>query len=48
MTISIGPICGVQVGVELTEGQIEGRHIGYFLIDVFILRIQCAWFIKNG
>jgi len=47
MTISIGPICGVQVGVELTEGQIDDKRIGYFLIDVFILRIQCAWFINN-
>lgn len=44
MSISLSPICGVQFGIELTDGEINGKKIGYLLIDLFILRVQCAWF----
>ena len=44
MSVSLSPICGVQVGIELTEGVINEKKIGYLLIDLFILRVQCAWF----
>ena len=43
MSITLSPICGVLVGIELTEGEINEKRIGYFLIDLFIVRIQCAW-----
>jgi hypothetical protein len=44
MSITLSPICGVQFGIELTEGVINEKKIGYLLIDLFILRVQCAWF----
>jgi len=44
MSITLSPICGFLVGFELTDGEINEKRIGYFLIDIFIVRIQCAWF----
>lgn len=44
MITTIQPICGVQVGVEFYDQEIEGMEIGYFLIDIFIIRIQLAWY----
>ena len=44
MITTIQPICGVQVGFELTEAEVNDQEIGYVLIDLFILRIQIAWY----
>ena len=44
MSVTLSPICGVQFGIELTEGVINDKKIGYLLIDLLIVRIQCAWF----
>lgn len=44
MIATIQPICGVQLGIELTEGEVEGQAIGYCLIDILIIRIQLAWY----
>jgi hypothetical protein len=46
MTITFSPIMGMQVGFELTESIVNDERIGYCLIDIFILRIQLAWFQK--
>ena len=44
MGITLHPICGMQVGIELTEADVNNIRISYLLIDIFILRIQCAWY----
>ena len=44
--ISYSAICGVQLGVEMFEQQVEDFVIGYVLIDIFILRIQIAWYVE--
>jgi hypothetical protein len=44
MLATLQPICGVQIGVEFTEAEIDGKIISYCLIDLLILRIQVAWF----
>jgi len=46
MTVTVTTICGVQLGIELTDGFIEDKHIGYCLVDLFIIRIQFAWYVK--
>ena len=35
---------GVSIGFELTEGIINDQVIGYVLIDLLIVRVQCAWY----
>ncbi len=47
MRITIQPIMGVQLGFELYDSERNGQEIGYLLIDIFIARIQIAWY-KNG
>lgn len=37
-------ICGMQVGIEFTEAEVNDQVISYCLIDLLILRIQIAWF----
>jgi len=37
-------ICGMQVGIEFTEAEVNDQLISYCLIDLLILRIQIAWF----
>jgi hypothetical protein len=44
MLATLQPICGVQLGIELTEAEVEDKVISYILIDLLILRIQIAWF----
>jgi len=44
MKVTYNIICGVHFGFELTEAIIESKVISYLLIDIFILRIQLAWF----
>jgi hypothetical protein len=44
MITTIQPICGVQLGFELTEAEVDDQEIGYVLIDLLILRIQIAWY----
>jgi len=44
MLATLQPICGVQIGVEFTEAEIDGKIISYCLIDLLILRIKVAWF----
>ena len=44
MLATLQPICGVQIGVEFTEAEVDGKIISYCLIDLLILRIQVAWF----
>jgi len=44
MITTLQPICGVQIGIEFTEAEVNGSTISYCLIDILILRIQIAWF----
>lgn len=44
MGISIYTICGFQVGLELTENEVNGIPVGYLLLDLGIIRIQFAWY----
>lgn len=44
MITTLQPICGVQVGIEWTEAEVNDEVISYILIDLLILRIQIAWF----
>ena len=46
MRITIQPIMGVHLGFELYDSERDGNQIGYLLIDLFIARIQIAWY-KN-
>lgn len=38
------PILGVHLGFEFTDGVVEGNPISYLLIDLFIVRLQFAWY----
>jgi hypothetical protein len=38
------PILGVHLGFEFTNSMVDGEDISYLLIDVFVIRIQCAWY----
>ena len=44
MIATLQPICGVQLGIEFTEAEVNDQVISYCLIDLLILRIQIAWF----
>jgi len=44
MITTLQPICGVQLGIEWTEAEVNDETISYILIDLLILRIQIAWF----
>lgn len=44
MTVTLHTICGMQVGIELTEAQVNEYIVSYILIDLLIFRIQCAWY----
>tara|TARA_R110002012_G_scaffold15718_1_gene62058 strand:- start:1927 stop:2067 length:141 start_codon:yes stop_codon:yes gene_type:complete len=44
MKITIAPIMGFQIGFEFCDGEIDNHEIGYFLLDMFIVRIQFAWY----
>ena len=44
MGVTLHPICGMQVGIELTDAEVNNIRISYILIDIFILRIQLAWY----
>lgn len=44
MITTFNPICGCQLGFELYEQEVNGQDISYLLIDLFILRIQFAWY----
>jgi len=44
MIATIQPICGVQLGIEFTEAEVNGTEISYCLIDLLIIRIQLAWY----
>ena len=44
MIVTLQPICGVQLGIEFTEAEVEGHLIGYCLIDLLIIRVQLAWY----
>jgi len=46
MRIRLFPIMGVHIGFELYDSEIEGNEVGYLLIDIFIVRVQIAWY-KN-
>ena len=46
MAITFHPICGMQVGIEFTDSTVNEYEVSYILIDLLILRIQCAWY-KN-
>jgi|TARA_R110000824_G_scaffold297205_2_gene485431 hypothetical protein len=46
MRVTLQPIMGVQLGFELYDSERDGNQIGYLLIDLFIARIQIAWY-KN-
>jgi len=38
------PILGIHVGFEFTDSVVDDVPISYLLIDLFIVRIQCAWY----
>tara|TARA_R110001606_G_scaffold379657_1_gene539805 strand:+ start:302 stop:448 length:147 start_codon:yes stop_codon:yes gene_type:complete len=42
--VNVLPIMGVHVGFELYEQGLEDTIISYLLIDIFVLRIQFAWY----
>jgi len=44
MIATIQPICGVQLGIEFTEAEVNDIEISYCLIDLLIIRIQLAWY----
>ena len=44
MKITISPIMGVHLGFEFYDGEVEGNEIGYLLIDIFVCRVQLAWY----
>jgi hypothetical protein len=44
MITTLQPICGVQLGIEFTEAEVNDQTISYILVDLLILRIQIAWF----
>ena len=44
MITTMTPICGCQIGFELYDQEVNDQEIGYLLIDLFILRIQFAWY----
>ena len=44
MRFSIYPILGVHVGFEFTDALMDNQPVSYLLIDLFIIRIQCAWY----
>jgi hypothetical protein len=44
MITTLQPICGVQLGIEFTEAEVNDTIVSYCLIDLLILRIQIAWF----
>ena len=44
MNITMNPILGIQLGFELYDGEAEGNEISYLLVDIFIIRIQFAWY----
>lgn len=44
MITTLQPICGIQLGIEWTEAEVNDEVISYILIDLLILRIQIAWF----
>lgn len=44
MITSFAPIMGVQVGFEFYEQEHKGNRVNYFLLDLFIMRVQFAWY----
>lgn len=44
MITTLQPICGIQLGIEWTEAEVNDEVISYILIDLLILRILIAWF----
>ena len=44
MITTLQLICGMQVGIEFTEAEVNDQLIGYSLIDLLIVRVQIAWF----
>ena len=44
MAITAYPIMGVQFGFEFTSNEVDGNELDYLLIDIFIIRVQIAWY----
>ena len=44
MKFNYYPILGVHLGFEFTNGVVENNLISYLLIDLFIVRLQFAWY----
>ena len=44
MAITAYPIMGVQFGFEFTEQLVDDNEVSYLLIDLFIIRLQIAWY----
>ena len=42
MVVSFAPICGMHIGFELYDQEVEDIKVSYLLVDLFILRIQFA------
>lgn len=42
MVVTFAPICGMHLGFELYDQEIEDIKVSYLLIDLFILRIQLS------
>jgi hypothetical protein len=46
MITTVSTICGMQVGIEHFYQKVEDVTVGYLLIDIFIIRIQFAWYVE--
>lgn len=44
MVTTLQLICGMQVGIEFTEAEVDDKVISYCLIDLLLVRLQIAWF----
>ena len=44
MRFSYYPILGVHVGFEFTNGVIDREQVEYLLVDLFVVRLQFAWY----
>ena len=44
MRITVQPIVGIHFGFEFYDAIVDDNEVGYCLIDLFVIRIQIAWY----
>jgi hypothetical protein len=44
MNVTVNPIMGIHLGFEFYDSVVNDDQIGYLLIDIFVIRIQIAWY----